>query len=121
VLLREEHRLRVFENRALRAIFGPMRDEMMAEWRKLHNEKLHDLYYSPSIIRIMGEKRNMYRLLVGKPERKGPPGRRRRRWVDIIRMDLEEVGWGDVDWVGLAQVRSKSTALVNSVLNFLVP
>jgi hypothetical protein len=82
--LREEHRLRVFENRVLRRIFGPKRDEVTGEWRKLHNEELHNLYFSPSIIRIMksrrmrwaehvermGEKRNAYRLLVGKPEGK---------------------------------------------------
>jgi hypothetical protein len=80
--LREENRLRVFENRVLRGIFGPKRDEVTGEWRKLHNKELHDLYSSPSIIRIiklrrmtwaghvarMGEKRNAYRLLVGKPE-----------------------------------------------------
>jgi hypothetical protein len=80
-----EHRLRVFENRVLRRIFGPKRDEVTGEWRKLHNEELHDLYSSPSIIRMirsrrmrwaghvarMGEKRNAYRLLVGKSEGKG--------------------------------------------------
>jgi hypothetical protein len=80
--LKEEHRLQVFENRALRRIFGPKRDKVTGEWRKLHNEELHDLYSLPSIIRItkerrmrwaghvarMGEKRNAYRLLVGKPE-----------------------------------------------------
>jgi hypothetical protein len=82
--LREEHRLKVFENMVLRRIFGPKRDEVTSEWRKLHNKELHDLYSSPSIIRIMksqrmrwaghvarmGEKRNAYRLLVGKPDRK---------------------------------------------------
>jgi hypothetical protein len=108
---REEHRLRVFENRVLRRIFGPKRDEVTGEWRKLHNEEFRDLYSSPSIIRIiksrrmrwaghvarMGEKRNAYRLLVGKPEGRRPLGRPRRRWVDNIRMDLGEVGWGDVD------------------------
>jgi hypothetical protein len=105
----------VFENRVLRRIFGPKRDEVTGEWRKLHNEKLHDLYSSPSIIRIiksmrwaghvarMGEKRNAYRLLVGKPEGKSPLGRPRRRWVDNIRMDLGEVGWGDVDWIGISK------------------
>jgi hypothetical protein len=90
--LREEHRLKVFENRVLRKIFGPKRDEVTGEWRKLHNEGLHDLYSSPSIIRIIksrrmrwagyvapiGEKRNAYRLLVGKPEGKRPLGRPRR-------------------------------------------
>jgi hypothetical protein len=89
---------------------------MTGEWRKLHNEELRDLYSSPSIIRIikssrmrwaghvarMREKRNAYRLLVGKPEGKRPLERPKRIWVDNIRMDLGEVGWGDVDWIGLA-------------------
>jgi hypothetical protein len=109
--LREEYRLGVFENRVLRRIFRPKRYEVTGEWRKVHNEELHDLYSSPSIIRIikarrmrwaghvarMGEKSNSYRLLVGKPEGRRPLGRPRRRWVDNIRMDLVEVGWGDVD------------------------
>jgi hypothetical protein len=109
-VLREEHRLRVFENRVLRRIFRPKRDEVTGEWRKLHNEELPDLYSSPSIIKIIklgrmrwvghtaqtGEKRNEYRLLVGKPEGKRPQGRQTRRWVDV-RIDLGEVGWGDVD------------------------
>jgi hypothetical protein len=106
----------VFQNGVLRRIFGPKRDEVTGEWRKLHNEGLNDLYSSPSIIRIikswrmrwaghvtrMGEKRNAYRLLVGKPEGKSPLGRPRLRWVDNIRIDLVEVGWGDVDltWSG---------------------
>jgi hypothetical protein len=129
-----EHRLRVFVNRVLRRIFGPRRDEVMEEWRKLHNEELCDLYSSPSIIRTiksrrmkwadhvvqMGEKRNVYRLLVGRPEGKRPLGRLIRRWVDI-RTDLGEVGWGDVDWIGLAQDRSRWRALVNLVLNLRVP
>jgi hypothetical protein len=103
----------VLENRVLRRIFGPKRDEVMGEWRNLHNEELRDLYSSPSVIRIIkwrrmrwaghvariGEKRNAYRLLVGKPEGKRPLGRPRRRWVDKIRMDLGEVGWGDVQWI----------------------
>jgi hypothetical protein len=69
----------------------------------------------------MGEKRNAYRLLVGKPEGKRPLGRPRRRWVDNIRMHLGEVGWGDVEWIGLAQDRNRWRALVNSVLNLPVP
>jgi hypothetical protein len=68
----------------------------------------------------MREKRNAYRLLVGKPEGKRPLGRRRRRWVDNIRLDLGEVGWNDVDWIGLAQGRNRWRALVNSVLNLRV-
>jgi hypothetical protein len=69
----------------------------------------------------MGEKRNASRLLVGKPERKRPLGRPRRRWVDNIRMNLGEVGWGDVDWIGLAKNRNRWRALVISVLNLRVP
>jgi hypothetical protein len=104
-------------------------------WRKLHNEELRDLISSPSLIRKikprrmrwaghvarMGEKRNAYRLLAGKPKGKTPLGRPRRRWVDNIRMDLGEVGWSDVDWIGLAQDRNRWRALVNSVLNLRVP
>jgi transcription termination factor 2 len=126
----------VFENRVLRRIFGPKRDEVTEGWRKLHNEELRDLYSSPSIIRIIKsrrmrwaghvarmeeEKRNACRLLVGKPEGKRPLGRPRCRWVYNIRMDLGEVGWGDVDWIGLAQDRIRWRALVNSVLNLRIP
>jgi hypothetical protein len=125
----------VFENRVLRRIFQPKRDEMMREGRKLQNEELRDLYSSSSIIRIiksrrmrwtghvarMGEERNAYRLLVGKPEGKRPLGRPRRRWANNIRMDLGEVGWGNVDWIGLAKDRNRWRALVNSVLNLRVP
>jgi hypothetical protein len=125
--LREEHRLGVFENKVLRRIFGPKRDEVTGRWKKLHNEELHDLYSSPSIIRIMksrrmrwaghvarmGEERNACRLLVEKPERKRPLGRPRRRCVDNIKMDLLEIGWGGVDWIG--------RALVNAVMNLPVP
>jgi hypothetical protein len=128
-------RLKVFENRVLRKVFGPKRDEKTGEWRKLHNEKLRDLYSSPSIIRIiksrrmrlaghvarMGEKRNAYRLLVGNPEGRRPLGRPRRRWVDNIRMDLVEVRWGDVDWIILAQDRNRWRTLVNSVLSLRIP
>jgi hypothetical protein len=109
--LREEQKLRVFGNRVLRGIFGPKRYEVTGEWIKLHNEELRDLFSLPSIIRItksrrmrwavhvarMGGKRNAYRLLVGKPEGKRPLGRPRRRWVDNIRMDLGELGLGNVD------------------------
>jgi hypothetical protein len=100
----------------------------------LHNEELRDLYSWPSIIRIIksrrmrlaghvariGEKRNAYKLLVGKPEGKRPLGRPRRRCVDNIWMDLGDMEWGDVDWIGLAQDRNRWRALVNSVLNLWV-
>jgi hypothetical protein len=133
--VREEHKLRVFENRMFRRIFGPKRDRVTGGWRKLHNEELHNLYSSPSIIRIIksrrmrwaghvariGEKRNVYRLLVGKPEGKGPLGRPRRRWIDNIKMDLLEIGLNAVDWTGLAQDRYRWRALVNSVMNLQVP
>jgi hypothetical protein len=109
----------VFENRVLRRIFGPERDGVTGEWRKLHNEELHNLYASPSIIRTiksrrmrwaghaarMREKRNVYRLLVGKPEGKRPLGRPGHRWIDNIKMDLSEIGLSGVDWIGLAQDR----------------
>jgi hypothetical protein len=125
----------VFVNRVQRRIFGPKRDEVIGGRRKLHKEELRDLYSSPSIIRIikskrtrwaghvarMEEKRNVYRLLVGKPEVKRPLGRPRRRWIHNIRMDLLEIGLGGVDWIGLAQDRYRLRALVNSVMNFRVP
>jgi hypothetical protein len=104
-------------------------------WRKLHNEELHNLYSSPSIIRIikprrmgwaghvarMAEKRNVYTLLVGKPEGKKPLGRPRRRWIYNIKMDLLEIGVSVVDWIGLAQDRYRWRALVNSIMNLRVP
>jgi hypothetical protein len=106
--LREEHRLRVFENRVLRRIFGPRRDEVTGEWRKLHSEELHNLYSSLDIIRQvksrrmrwaghvarMGEERKVYKVLMGNPEGKRPLGRPRRRWEYGIRMDLREIGLG---------------------------
>jgi hypothetical protein len=124
--VREEHKLRVFE---------PKRDGVTRGWRKLHNEELHNLYSLPSIITIiktrrmrwvrhvarMGEKRNVYRLLVGKPEGKRPLGRPRHRWIDNIKTDLLEVGLSVVDWIGLAQDSYRWRALVNSVMNCRVP
>jgi hypothetical protein len=126
---------RAFENRVLRRIFGPRRDEVTGEWRKRNNEDLRDLYSSPSIIRIIkarrmrwaghvaliGEKRNAYRLLVGMSEGRRSLGTPTRRWLDNIGMDLVDVGWGDVDWIGLAQDRDRWRALVNSVLKLRVP
>jgi hypothetical protein len=119
--LREEHRLKVFENSVLRRVFGPKRDEVTEEWRKLHNEELNDLYSVPNIVRVvksrrmrwagpvarMGEEKVVYRVLVGKPEGKRPLGRPRRRWKDNIKMDLQEVGGGCGDWMELAQDRDR--------------
>jgi hypothetical protein len=118
----------------LRRIFGPRRDEVTGEWRRLHNEELNDLYSSPTIVQViksrrvrwaghvacMGEERGAYRVLVGKPDRKRPLGRPRRRGVDI-RMDLQEVGCGYVDWIGLAQDRDRWRTLVRAVMNLRVP
>jgi hypothetical protein len=106
--LREECRLWVFENRELRRIFGPKRDELTGEWRRLHNKELYALFSTPNIIRViksrrlrwaghvarMGERTGAYKVLVGKPEGMRPVGRPRRRWEDNIKMDLREVGWG---------------------------
>jgi hypothetical protein len=132
--LREEHRLRVFENRVLRRIFGPKRGEVTGEWRKLHNEELHNLYSSPDIIRQvksrlmrwaghvarMGEARKVYKAVVGKPEGRRPLGRPRRRWEDGVRMDLRETGLGGVDWIRLAQDRDQWRAVVTAVMNLRV-
>ena len=125
----------MFENMVLRKIFGPRKDEVTGEWRRLHNEELNDLYSSPNIVRViksrrtrwaghvarMGEEKAVYRVLVGKPEGKRPMGRPRRRWVDNIRMDLQEVGYGYIDWIGLAQDRDRWRTLVSAVMNIWVP
>ena len=110
--------LKMSENIVLSRIFGPKRDEVTGEWSKLHNEELNDLYCSPSIVRViksrrmrwtgrvacMGENRGVYRILVEKPEGKRPFGRSRRRWEDNIKMDLQEVGCGCMDWIDMAQI-----------------
>ena len=122
-------------NMVLRRIFGPRRDEVMGEWRRLHNEELNDLYCSPNIVRViksrrmrwaghvarMGEERGVYGVLLGKPEGKRPLGRYRHGWVDNIRMDLQEVGCGYMDWIGLAQDRDRWRTLVSVVMNLRVP
>jgi hypothetical protein len=111
------------------------RDEMTGDWRKLHNEELHNLYSLLNIIRMiksrrmrwvghvarMGWKRNAYRILVGKPKGKRPLGRPRYRWVDNIKMDLREIEWGGMDWIDLAYDRNQWRALVNTVLNLRIP
>ena len=132
--LREEHRLRVFENTVLRGIFGLKRDEAMGGWRKLHNEDLNDLYSSASIVQViksrmrwpghlarMGESRGLYRVLVGKSEGKKPLGRPRHKWEDNIKMDLQEVGCDGMDWIDLAWDRERWWALVSTVMNLRVP
>jgi hypothetical protein len=105
----------------LRRIFGPKRDEVTGGWRNLHNEELHGLYASPSIVRVikarrirwaghvvrMGEMRGAYNILVGKPEGRRPLGRSRRGWEDNIKMDLREIGFGNVDWIHLTQDRDR--------------
>jgi hypothetical protein len=111
--LREEQRQRVFENKVPRRIFGTKRDEVTGDWRKLHNEELHNLYSLPNIIRMiksrkmrlaghmarMGAKRNAYRILVGKPEVKRPLVRPRRRWVDNIKIGLRGIEWDGMDLI----------------------
>ena len=118
----------------LRRIFGPRRDEVTGEWRRLHNEELNDLYSSPNIVRVikarrmrwaghvarMGEDRGVYKVLVGKPEGRRPLGRRRHRWMDNIRTDLQEVGCGYMDWIELAQDRERWRTLVSAVMNLRV-
>jgi len=133
--LREERKLRVFEKMVLRRIFGPRREEVTGEWRRLHNEELNDLYCSTNIVWVikwrrmrwvghvarMGEERAVYRVLVRKPEGKRPLGRPRRRCVDKIRMDLQEVGCGYLEWIRLALDRDRWRTLVSAVMNLRVP
>jgi hypothetical protein len=133
--LREERRLKVFENKVLRRVFGPKGDEVTGEWRKLHNEELNDLYTLPNIVRVVkskrmrwvghvarrGEDRRVHMVLVKKPEGKRPLGRPRRRWKDNIKIDLQEFGGGRGDWMDLAQDRDRWRALVGTVRDFRVP
>ena len=108
---------------------------LKGEWRKLRNEELNDLYSSPNIVRLiksrrmcwaghvarMGERRGVYRVLVGKHEGKRPLGRPRRGWEDNIKMDLQEAGYGGMEWIELAQDRDWWQALVNAIMNLRIP
>jgi len=110
----------MFVNRVLRRIFGPRRDEVTGEWRRLHNEELSYLYSSPNIFRViksrrmrcaehvarMRERKGVYRILVGKREGKRPLGRPRRRWEENIKMALQDVGYAGMDWIELGQDRA---------------
>jgi hypothetical protein len=130
--LREERRLRVFENWVLR-IFGPKREEVTGDWRKLHNEELNDPYSSPNIVRVNQARRirwagmkhvwerGLHRVSVGKPEGKRPLGSPRRRWEDDIKIDLQVMGCECMDLVDVAQDRNRWRALVNALMNLRVP
>jgi hypothetical protein len=123
----------VFDNIVLRRILGTKRGEITGELRKLHNEELNELYSLLNIFRViksrmrwvghvarMGERKGVYRVVVGKPEGNRPLGRTRRRWEDIIKMNLQEVGCGNMDWIDLAQNRERWWTFVNEVMNILV-
>ena len=129
----------MFENRVLRRVFGPKRDKVTGDWRKLHKEELNDLYSLPNIVWVVKSRRmrwaghvahinynynydrSVHKVLMGKPEGKRPLGRPRCRWEDNIKMDLKEVGRGHGDWMELAQDRDRWRALVGTVRDFWVP
>jgi hypothetical protein len=132
--LREEHRLRVSENRVLRRIFGPKREENRP-CRKLHNDELHNLYSLPNIAKViksrrmrwvghvahLGEGTGVYRVLVGRPDGKRPLGTPRHRLEDNIKLNLVEIGIDGVNWIRFAQDRVQWRAFVNMVINLPVP
>ena len=133
--MREERRLKVTENRVMRRIFGPKRDEVTGKWIKLHNEELNDLYYSPNVVRViksrkmrwpgqiadMGESRGVYRVLMGRPEGQRPLGRPWCRWEANNKMNIQEVECAGLDWIDLAHDRYRWLALVSVVMNFQIP
>ena len=133
--LREERRLRVFENRVLRRVFGPKRDKVTGELRKLHNEELSDLYSLPNIVRVvksrrmrwvghivgMGERRGVHRVLVGKPEGNRPLGKLRLRWEDNMKMDLQEVGRGLWEEVGIPSSQLHRLIIPDNILTHSLP
>jgi hypothetical protein len=132
--LREEHRLEDFENRVLRRIFGPKREED-GSWRKLHNDDLHSLCSSPNIVRViksrrirwaghvarMEKGRSVYRVLAGRLEGKRPLGRPRRRWEDNNKMDLREIGIDEANWIQLAEDKVQWRTFVNTAMELRVP
>ena len=130
--LRKELRLRKFENRVLRRIFVPKRDQVTGSGKNYITRSLmistpHPIWFVSrrmkwaGYVALMEERRGVYRILVGKPEGKRPLGRPRHRWENIMKMDLQEVGCGVMDWIELAQDRDRWRALVNAVMNFQVP
>ena len=128
--LREERRLRLYENRVLRRIIGPKRDEVTGEWRKLNNEELTELYPTSIVVRViksrrmrwtvhvarLGERRDVFRVLVRKHEGKRPHGKPRCRREDNIKMDIQEMGCGGMDWIDVALDRDRWRARVNAVM-----